>query len=104
MIKWIFSGCLIIIIALVAGTAGAGIVNSTPGDISEEGMEGGTGSIYSIEGNAVVINDMKYNFSSNVKFLAKDGRSTAKSNFKKGDEVSYILNINYEVIILQKSK
>jgi len=102
MIKWIFSGCLIIIIALMAGTAGAGIVNNTPGDISEEGIGGGTGIIYSIEGDAVVINDMKYNFSSNVKFLTKDGDITSKSSLKKGDKVSFILNSNNDIILLQK--
>ena len=97
MIKWIFTGCFIVIIALMAG--GVGVVNEALG---EEGQGGGEGSIYNIEGNAVVINDIKYNFSSNVKFLAKDGRSTSKSNFKKGDEVSFILNINNEIIVLQK--
>ena len=97
MIKWIFTGCLII--AFMAG--GTGVVNEALG---EEGLGGGTGSIYSIEENAVVINDMKYNFSSNVKFLAKDGRSTLKSNFIKGDEVNFVLNINNEIIVLQKVK
>ena len=104
MIKWIFTGCLITFIALMAGIAGAGVVNNTSGDISEEGMEGGTGIIYSIEGSAVTINDMKYNFSSNVKFLAKDGDTTSKSSFKEGDEVNYILNTNNKIIVLQKNK
>ncbi len=71
MIKWIFTGCFIVIIAFMAG--GVGVVNEALG---EEGLGGGAGSIYSIEGNAIVINDMKYNFSSNVKFLTKDGNTT----------------------------
>ena len=99
MIKWIFAGCFIIIITFMAG--GAGVINEALG---EEGFGGGTGSIYSIEGNAVVINDMKYNFTSSAKFLSKDGVSISKSSFKKGDEVSFIININNEIIVLQKSK
>ena len=70
MIKWIFTGCFIIMITFMAG--GAGIVNEALG---EEGHGGGEGSIYSIEENAVVINDMKYKFSSSAKFLSKEGVS-----------------------------
>ncbi len=99
MIKWILSGCFIVIIAFMAG--GAGVVNEAQG---EEGLGGGAGSIYSIEGNAIVINDMKYSFSTNVKFLSKDGVSISKSSFKKGDKVSFSLNINNKIIILQKLK
>lgn len=99
MIKWIFTGCFIIIITFMAG--GAGVINEALG---EEGRGGGTGIIYSIEGDAVIINDMKYNFSSNVKFLIKDGDTTLKSSFKKGDKVSFIININNEIILLQKIK
>ena len=99
MIKWIFTGCFIVIIAFMAG--GVGVVNEALG---EEGLGGGAGSIYSIEGNAIVINDMKYDFSSRVKFLSKDGDSISKSNFKKGDKVSFVLNINNKIIILQKLK
>ena len=97
MIKWIFTGCFIIIITFMAG--GAGVVNEALG---EEGRGGGAGSIYSIEGNAIVINDMKYNFSPSTKFLSKDGVSISKSSFKKGDKVSFILNINNKIILLQK--
>jgi len=99
MIKLIFTGCFIIIITFMAG--GAGIVNEALG---EEGLGGGTGSIYSIEENAIVINDMKYNFTSSAKFLSKDGVSISKSSFKKGDKVSFILNINNEIVLLQKIK
>jgi len=97
MIKWIFTGCFIVIITFMAG--GAGVVNEALG---EEGRGGGAGSIYSIEGNAIVINDMVYNFSSNVKFLSKDGVSISKSSFKKGDKVSFSLNNNNKIIVLQK--
>ncbi len=79
MIKWIFTGCFIVIITFMAG--GAGVVNEALG---EEGRGGGAGSIYSIEGNAIVINDMVYNFSSNVKFLSKDGVSISRSSLFKG--------------------
>jgi|GEM_PF-6430246 len=99
MIKWILTGCFIIIITFMAG--GAGVVNEALG---EEGLGGGSGSIYSIGENAVVINDMKYNFSSSVKFLAKDGGTASKSSFKKGDKISFILNINNEIVLLQKIK
>ena len=99
MIKWIFTGCFIVIITFMAG--GAGVVNEALG---EEGRGGGAGSIYSIEGNAIVINDMKYSFSTSVKFLSKDGVSISKSSFKKGDKVSFSLNVNNKIIILQKLK
>lgn len=95
MIKWIFTGCFILIIALMAG----GMGNEALG---EEGQGGGIGSIYKIKENAIVIDDMIYNLSSNIKFLAKDGGSTSKSSFKKGDKVSFILNINNEIIVLKK--
>lgn len=99
MIKWIFIGCFTIIITFVAG--GAGVVNEALG---EEGLEGGTGSIYSIGENVVVINDMKYNLSSNVKFLDKEGNAIPKSKFKKGNKISFILNLNKKIIVLQKLK
>ena len=97
MIKWIFTGCFIIIIAITAG--GAGIVNEALG---EEGQDSGAGSIYSIGAKSVVINDMSYKFSSNAKFRGQDDSSSSKASFKKGDKVVFILNNKNEIIILQK--
>ena len=85
MTKRIYTICLIIIFTMMAGAATAFATNELSDDMSEEGLGGGTGTIYSIEGIAVVINDMKYNFASNARFLSNTGGALTKAMFKKGD-------------------
>jgi hypothetical protein len=93
-----------IIVTLMTGAAATFADTELSDDISEEGFGGGTGAIYSIAENAVVINDMKYNFASNAKFLSYTGGVLIKSMFKKGDFVNFSLNSNNDIIALQKGK
>ena len=88
----------------MTGAAAALAVNELSDDMSDEGFGGGSGTIDSIGPNAVVINDMKYNFASNVKFLSNTGDDLTKSLFKNGDSVDFILNSNSEILALQKSQ
>ena len=104
MTKWIYTICLIIIVTMMAGAAAAVDINEGSGDMSDEGFGGGTGTIDRIGENAVVINDMKYNFASNVKFLSNSGGDLIKSMFKMGDPVNFVLNSNNDIIALQKGK
>ena len=104
MRKWIYTVCLIIVVTLMTGAAAALAVNELSDDMSNEGFAGGAGTIDSIGENAVVINDMKYNFASNVKFLSNTGSDLTKSLFKKGDSVDFILNSDSEILALQKSQ
>lgn len=104
MTKWIYTVCLIIVVTLMTGAAAALAVNKLSEDMSEEGFGGGTGTIYSIGANAVVINDMKYKFASNAKFLSNTGGVLIKSMFKKEDRVNFVLNSNSEISVLQKGK
>jgi len=103
MTKWIYTVCLIIIVTLVTGAAALAI-NESSDNMSEEGFGGGTGTIYSIGENDVVINDMKYKFVSNAKFLSNTGGDLTRSMFKKGDDVNFVLNSNNEILALQKSQ
>jgi hypothetical protein len=93
-----------IIVTLMTGAVATFADIELSDDISEEGFGGGTGAIYSIAENAVVINDMKYNFASNAKFLSYTGGAIIKSMFKKGDFVNFSLNSNNDIIALQKGK
>ncbi len=104
MTKWIYTGCLIIIVTVMAGAGAALAINELTDDMSEEGFGGGSGTIYSIEENAVVINDMKFNFASNARFVSSSGGDLIKSMFKKGDPVNFVLNSKDEILALQKSK
>ena len=103
MTKWIYTVCLIIVVTLMTGAGVALATNELTDDMSEEGFGGGSGTIYSIEENAVVINDMKYNFASNARFVSSTGGDLIKSMFKKGDPVNYVLNSKDEILALQKS-
>ena len=104
MTKWIYTGCLIIVIALMAGAATAIAVNELSDDMSEEGFGGGSGTIYRMGENTVVINDMKYKFASSTKFLSYTGDALIQSMFKKEDRVDFVLNSRSEISVLQKSK
>ena len=103
MTKWIYTGCLIIIVTMMAGAGAALAIDELTDDMSEEGFGGGSGTIYSIEANAVVINDMKFNFASNARFLSSTGGALMKSMFKKGDSVNFVLNSKDKILALQKS-
>ena len=103
MTKWIYTGCLILIVTMMAGAGAALAINELTDDISEEGFGGGSGTIYSIEENAVVINDMKFKFAPNAKFVSSTGGDLIKSMFKKGDPVNYVLNSNGDILAIQKS-
>lgn len=103
MTKWIYTGCLIIIVTMMAGAGAALAINELTDDMPEEGFGGGSGTIYSIGENAVVINDMKYKFASNARFVSGTGGDLIKSMFKKGDPVNYVLNSNGDILALQKS-
>ena len=83
MTKWIYTGCLIIVVTLMTGAGAALAINELTDDISEEGFGGGSGTIYSIEENAVVINDMKYNFASNARFVSSTGGDLISLCLKK---------------------
>jgi len=104
MTKWIYTVCLIIVVTLMTGAGAALAVRELTDGMSDEGFAGGTGTIDSIGENAVVINDMKYEFASNVKFLSNTGDDLTKSLFKKGDPVDFILNSDREILALQKSQ
>ncbi len=104
MTKWIYTVCLVMMVTLMAGAASAIAITELSDDMSEEGFAEGTGTIYSIEKDAVVINDMKYTFASNVKFLSDTGGGLTKSMFKKGDPVNFVLDSNSEILTLQKRK
>jgi hypothetical protein len=88
----------------MTGAAAALAANALSDDMSDEGFGGGNGTIDSIGENAVVINDMKYKFASNVKFLSNTGSDLTKSLFKKGDPVDFVLNSDSELLALQKSQ
>ena len=103
MTKWIYTGCLIIVVTLMTGAGAALATNELTDDMSEEVFGGGSGTIYRIGDNAVVINDMKYNFASNARFVSSTGGDLIKSMFKKGDPVNYVLNSNGDILALQKS-
>lgn len=104
MTKRTYTICLMIIFTMMAGAATAFAINELSDDMSEEGLGGGSGTIYSIERNAVVINDMKYNFASRARFLSNTGDALTKSMFNKGDFVNFSLNSNNDIIALQKRK
>ena len=104
MTKQIYAICLMIVFTLVTGATVAFAINELSEDMSEEGFGGGSGAIYSIDGNAVVINDMKYKFAFNAKFLSNTGGGLIKSMFEKGDFITFSLNSNNEIIALQKDK
>jgi len=98
---------------IMAGTVGAGeAINPETGlPITVELLRqipiekiGSYGTVDSISEDAIWIDDKKYMFSSNATFLSKDVGYASKSNFKKGDKVIFILNINNEITLLQKIK
>ena len=113
MIKWIYTGCLVIIITLMAGTVSAGeAINPETGQpITVEFLRqipieqvGSYGTVDSISEDAIWIDDKKYMFSSNVTFLSKDVGFATRSSFKKGNAVGFILDSNGAIAFLQKIK
>ena len=111
MIKWIFTGWFIIMIMTGTVSAGEAIFPETGKPITVELLRqipieqiGGYGTIEGISQDAIWIDDRKYVFSSNVKFLSKDVGSTTRSSFKKGNAVGFILDSNGAIAFLQKIK
>ena len=113
MIKWIFTGCFIIIIMIMTGTVSAGeAINPETGlPITVELLRqipiediGSYGTVEGISQDAIWIDDRKYIFSSNATFLSKNVGYALRSSFKKGNAVGFILDSDGEIAFLQKIK
>ena len=102
MTKWIYTVCLIVIVTLMAGAGAALAIDESSDEMSDDDLGAVAGIIDSIGKNAVVIDDMKYNFASDATFLSRTGDRIIKSMFKIGDPVDFVLNANNEISTLQR--
>jgi hypothetical protein len=64
----------------------------------------GSGIIFRVDQNAIVINDMLFDLSPVVSYHSADGSSTTKASFGEGKLVGYVLNSQEEILSLWITK